>query len=345
MEDVLITEHAGTRKNEISRFYQYGSGGVRVLDARKTVQRLYLFDPASDMMTERDPRRQDTILRRFIFDRFGMLEETFSFGQRPRTFRYENGGRQIAVREGGDYGAVGKLITFEENGVAETAWGRNGEIERVYQFDPKGEVITIREGGWYGEVSRTIVFSGTGAILFRDPESFLQFFIFSEWSAQDREDRISDRVARIRSEGREPRRGTAATAARRTTQAGSARQDPVRRSTPRRTQPDTGIDFIPDGDEPARQGIPPRRSADISFAERRQDDPDSTGGFRRGRSAEIPLDERFGTSRVPETLSWERSAEIPPDERPGPTEIPREKLSKGKSAGSRNGRRRVSRDL
>ena len=67
-----------------------------------------------------------------------MLEETFAFGERPRTFRYENGARQIAVREGGDYGAVGKIITFEPNGITETAWGRNGEIEHVYQFDAKG---------------------------------------------------------------------------------------------------------------------------------------------------------------------------------------------------------------
>ena len=101
MEDVLITEYTGTIRDEISRFYQYGSGGIRVLDAKKSLKRIYLFDPASDIMTERDPRRQDKILRRFVFDRFGMLEETFAFGQRPRTFRYEDGGRQIAVREDG----------------------------------------------------------------------------------------------------------------------------------------------------------------------------------------------------------------------------------------------------
>ena len=69
MEDVLITEHAGTRRDEISRFYQYGSGGVRVLDTRKAIKRLYLFDPSSDIMTERDPLRQEKILRRFVFDR------------------------------------------------------------------------------------------------------------------------------------------------------------------------------------------------------------------------------------------------------------------------------------
>jgi hypothetical protein len=66
MTDAVITEYAGTRKNDtISRFYQYGSGGVRVLDARKNVKRVYRFDPSSDMMTENDPSRPDRILRRF----------------------------------------------------------------------------------------------------------------------------------------------------------------------------------------------------------------------------------------------------------------------------------------
>ena len=55
MADALITEYAGTRRGEISRFYQYGSGGVRVMDAKKAIKRLYLFDPSSDSMTERDP--------------------------------------------------------------------------------------------------------------------------------------------------------------------------------------------------------------------------------------------------------------------------------------------------
>ena len=105
------------------------------MDTRKNLQRLYIFDPSSDMMTERDPLHREKILRRFVFDHYGMLEETFSFGQSPRTFRYENGGEQIAVREGGQYGAVGKIFTFERNGVAETAWGRHGEIERVYIFE------------------------------------------------------------------------------------------------------------------------------------------------------------------------------------------------------------------
>ena len=61
----------------------YGSGGVRVMDARKAIKRLYRFDPASDSMTERDPVRQEKVIRRFVFDRYGMLEETFTFGARP----------------------------------------------------------------------------------------------------------------------------------------------------------------------------------------------------------------------------------------------------------------------
>jgi hypothetical protein len=389
MEDPLITEYAGTRRGEISRFYQYGSGGVRVLDPRKTVKRVYLFDPDSEIMTERDPLRREKVLRRFVFDRFGMTEETFAFGERPRTFRFENGGKQIAVREGGDYGAVGKLITFEENGVTETAWGRNGEIERVYQFDAKGDLVTIREGGWYGDVSRTIVFSRNRASLFREPESFLQFFVFTEWSVKDREDQVSDSVARIRGERADQGRSPGSPAGRRAGQAGAARQDPVNRKTSRDTASDTGIDFIPDDDGPARQGPPMRRSAAVSFTERRQGDRDDSGGFRRGwsaeiplderfgsrepgtlsrgrsaeiplderfgsrepgtlsrgRSAEIPLDERFGTSRITETQPPGKGAEIPPDERDSTTELQREKISKGKSPQSRDGRRRASRDL
>ena len=199
MADALITEHAGTRRGEISRFYQYGSGGARVLGADKELKRLYLFDPSSDCMTERDPLHKEKILRRFVFDRYGMLEETFAFGARPRTFRYENGASRIAVREGGEYGAVGKIFTFEQNGISETVWGRNGEIERVYQWDPCGDTITERAGGWLGDADRTIVFSGIEASLFLEPEAFLQFLMFTDWSAGDREDDVNERVARIRS--------------------------------------------------------------------------------------------------------------------------------------------------
>jgi len=110
MADAVITEFAGTRKGTVTRFYQYGQDGVRVLDTGKNLKRLYLFGPSADMMTERDTTVKEKILRRFIFDQNGMLEETFSFGQRPRTFRYENGGLQIAVREGGQYGRLVKPL-------------------------------------------------------------------------------------------------------------------------------------------------------------------------------------------------------------------------------------------
>ncbi len=343
MEDVLITEYTGTRRDEISRFYQYGSGGVRVLDARKTTKRLYLFDPSTDIMTERDPRRQEKILRRFVFDRYGMLEETFAFGQSPRTFRYENGGRQIVVREGGDYGAVGKIFTFENNGISETAWGRNGSIERVYQFDAKGDAIAIRAGGWYGEVERTIVFAGMGASLFLEPEAFLQFLMFTEWSAKDQDEEINERVAKIRAgETAAPKKSPYAFTGERhipgdAGAAGGHEQVPQREVRTSRGGPaDTGIDFIPDGDAPAvedshKQRILSRQSQDISYQERR--DSEEGGGLSRGRSAEIPLEERFESShREPEKLSKGRSAEIPLDERFESAQKEREKLSKGRSA-------------
>ena len=347
MEDILITEHAGTRRDEISRFYQYGSGGVRVLDAKKTIKRLYLFDTSSDIMTERDPRRQETILRRFVFDRYGMLEETFAFGERPRTFRYENGGRQIAVREGGDYGAVGKIITFEDNGISETAWGRNGAIERVYQFDTKGDAIVIRAGGWYGDVERTIRFAGRGASLFREPEAFLQFLMFTEWSAKDRDEEINERVANIRGGG-DARGSPSASEGTRNAPAGTGRAvgggTPAPKITAQRkgvpaarASNDPGIDFIPDADGSSRDmsrapGALTRRSSEISFGERRNREVGDENTLPRGRSADIPLEERFGsTRREPETLSKGRSAEIPLEERFGSTQDP-ETLSRGKSA-------------
>ena len=199
MTDAVIIEYEGTRRNDtISRLYQYGNGGVRVLDGRKNLKRLYRFDPASDIMTEHDPAWPDTMLQRFIFDRRGMLEETFSFGSRPRTFRYEQGCERIVVRDGGEHGQVGKTFTFEANGISETMWGRNGEIERVFIFEPGNDTITERTGGWFGDVERTIFFKGINASLFREPEAFLQFFIFTEWSARDREDVIEEQVAKIR---------------------------------------------------------------------------------------------------------------------------------------------------
>ena len=154
MTESVITEFSGTQRESISRIYRYSVSGVRVLDSHDITRRLYRFDPSSNTMTENDPAQPGKILRRFVFDNYGMLEETFSFGQPPRTFRYEAGGRQIVMREGGDYGAVGKTFSFEGSGVAETAFGRDGSVERVYVFEPGGEAITIRSGGWFGDIER-----------------------------------------------------------------------------------------------------------------------------------------------------------------------------------------------
>ena len=349
MTDALITEYAGTRRDGIARFYQYGSGGVRVLDAHKTIRRWYQFDPSSDIMTERDPLHPEKILRRFVFDRYGMLEERFAFGECPRTFRYEDGARQIAVREGGDYGAVGKIITFENNGITETAWGRNGEIEHVYQFDANGGAITVRAGGWYGDVERTIVIEGINASLFYEPEAFLQFLMFTEWSAQDRDKEVNERVAMIRG-------GNAAAAGRAPAvysdgePPGAKAGAPVGRKPGRLVPPqkrarqaaghssdDPGIDFIPDSDSPAvensrKEVIFSRQSRDISWQERRDRDENGGEKLSRGKSAEIPLEDRFGSSsREPERLSRGKSAEIPLEERFENAQKQRGKLTRGRS--------------
>jgi len=358
MTDAVITEFAGTRKGTLVRYYQYGNGGVRVLDGNKKLKRFYLFDPSENMMTERDPVRQEKILRRFVFDPYGMLEESFAFGERPRTFRYEDGARRIAVREGGEYGAVGKLFTFEENGISETGWGRDGEIERVYVFESGDSAITERPGGWFGNVDRTIVFEGIRASVFREPESFLQFLMFTEWSASDREEAVNEQVAEIRGgqKGASPYRYAGAGGPARGTAGGATRGTTGAR--PSRASDDAGIDFIPDADSPggtvprgpavsARPSreisyeerrprgrndpvrMPPGRSAEISIAERfegvREKEP-----LSRGRSVEIPISERFEGAREKEPLSRGRSVEIPLEERfEGARE--KEKLSRGRS--------------
>ena len=263
MADAVITEHAGTRQGPIARFYQYGRKGVRVLDTKKNLQRLYLFDPSLDMMTEHDPSRREKIFRRFVFDQNGMLEETFSFGQRPRTFRYENGGQQIAVREGGQYGAVGKIFTFDRNGVAETAWGRHGEIERVYIFEAGDDTITERKGGWFGTVDRTLMFEGMNASVFREPEAFLQFLVFTERHEEEMDSTDNDRVADItHGDGSKVTHSRFAFTGKRHTSS----------DTHSDTKEDFRIDIIPEGDvsleetpkdEPSR-----KKSSEISFAER-----------------------------------------------------------------------------
>jgi hypothetical protein len=360
MTDAVIAEHEGSRRGAIVRYYQYGNGGVRVLDGGKVIRRLYYFDPSSNMMTERDPSRQEKILRRFVFDSYGMLEETFSFGHSPRTFKFEAGGQRIAVREGGDYGAVGKLFTFEENGISETGWGRNGEIERVYVFEPGDDAITERSGGWFGNVDRTIVFEGIRASVFREPEAFLQFLVFTEWSESDRDAAINEQVAKIRAgdkgAGRNPyafRPASAGGAAGR----GAASQA---RGSGRRSD-DPGIDFIADADGSAPaipRGPGPaaaRRGVGASFDDRRQerdravqdrytdvrsDELDlqerfeaarsGRGELSKGRSVEIPIAERFAGAREKEQLSRGRSVDIPIEERfAGARE--KEQLSRGRS--------------
>jgi hypothetical protein len=263
MADAVITEYAGTRQGAVARFYQYGREGVRVLDSGKNLQRLYLFDPALDMMTERDPSHQDTIVRRFVFDTYGMLEETFSLGQSPRTFRYEDGCRQIAVREGGRYGAVGKIFSFDREGIAETAWGRHGEIERVYIFEAADDAITERNGSWFGTVDRTLVFEGINASVFREPEAFLQFLMFTErrkGEIQGSEKTGIDNV--IRGDGHKMAPGRFAFT-------GKRRESPD--TSPGITE-DIRIDVIPDRDassektpdDPSR-----KKSSEISYAERK----------------------------------------------------------------------------
>jgi hypothetical protein len=335
MTDAVITEYAGTRRNDtITRFYQYGNGGVRVLDGRKTLRRLYRFDPSSDMMTEVDPARPDRILRRFIFDRMGMLEESFSSGSRPRTFRYEQGCEVIAVREGGEYGQVGKTLTFEDNGIAETAWGRNGEIERVFVFEEGNDTITERRGGWFGDIERTLMFQGIHAMLFREPEAFLQFLMFTEWSTSDREDHIEEQVAKIRggSAGRSPYAYTGPAAGKGTAPRITGLRKDV--SSSRGSAADSGIDFIPEGDAPAvssSRDPPARRSDKISFDERLNRDT-GDGRSSAGRSVDIPISERFESARRNrEPLSKGRSVEIPLEERFESAHREREPLSKGRS--------------
>ena len=266
MTDAIFTEFAGTRKGPVTRFYQYGREGVRVLDPGKNLKRLYLFGPSADMMTERDTSGKEKILRRFIFDQNGMLEETFSFGQRPRTFRYENGGRQIAVREGGQYGAVGKTFTFDQNGIVETAWGRDGDIERVYIFGSAPDTILERTGGWYGPVSRTMVFEGIDASVFREPEAFLQFMVFSERGADEADAALHNRAE-------DTAHGDGSSRSR------SRFAFTGKRHTPSDTDRDTGekgdisIDVIPEadesGDETTAEKPRQKKSSEISYAERR----------------------------------------------------------------------------
>ena len=332
MTDAVITEHEGSRRGPVVRYYQYGNGGVRVLDAKKAVRREYRFDPSAEIMTECDPARPDRTLRRFVFDKYGMVEETFAFGTRPRTFRFEAGTQRIAIREGGDYGAVGKLITFEENGISETVWGRNGEIERVLVFEPGNDAITERAGGWFGDVTRTLLFERIGASVFRGPEAFLQFLVFTEWSEADRNARIDEQVAQIRSE----KKGSPyAFTGQRGAPKGAAGLSSGRASS--RNRDDSGIDFIADADTPADaapRGLPARRGNHYAVEESRQQrERDVQGRYNEVRSDEIDLQDRFERARGERgELSKGASVDIPISDRFEYARQARgEPLSKGRS--------------
>jgi len=354
MTESVITEFSGSQRDSASRVYRYGVDGVKVLDSHERVLRLYRFDPSSGMMTENDPARPNKILRRFVFDNFGMLEETFAFGHPPRTFRYEAGGRQIVMREGGDYGAVGKTFTFEGNGVAETAFGRNGEIERVYVFDPRAETITIRSGGWYGNVDRTLHCERIDVSVFREPEAFLQFLMFTEKSAREAEAEIDEKVAEIRggSAAQPGRNRFAYTGPRHTSDPGGRPEGRDASRGPGRAGPrpdehpspvrargsDSGIDFIPDADSgsPEAPHVNPAvrgRDSGIPFEDRWQNARAGKQDVPAGRSARIPIEERFRSSRDDDrSLSPGRSVEIPLDERFRSSRDEDRTLSRGRSA-------------
>jgi len=355
MTESVITEFLGEERDAASRIIYYGVDGVRVLDRTGVTRRLYRFDPSSGTMTEVDPARQGTILRRFVFDMYGMLEETFSVGQPPRTFRYEAGGERIVVREGGDYGAVGKTFSFESTGVSETAFGREGSIERVYIFEPGGSGITIRKGGWYGAIERRLVCQRVDASVFREPEAFLQFLMFTDRSEQEKEAEIAGKVAEIRAEPASGRSRYAYPGVRHTMEdpdreseiaprSRIARQSlPTRGMTGdpapgRRPGPDvSGIDFIPDADAPShdapRAPLARGGGGPVSFEERWQHVAAKRQEITPGRSARIPLDERFRSSRDEDrTLTKGRSADIPLEERFRPSREEKGEMSPGRSA-------------
>jgi len=356
MTESVITEFTGSQRDSISRVYRYGVGGIQVQDSHDVTRRLYRFDPSSNTMTENDPAQPGKILRRFVFDNYGMLEESFSFGQPPRTFRYEAGGRQIVMREGGDYGAVGKTFSFEGNGIAETAFGRDGSVERVYVFEPGGGAITIRSGGWYGDIERRLVCERINASVFREPEAFLQFLMFTEKSQREIDAEIDEQVAKIRggSAGEPGRSRFAYTGPRHTSDESPGPQGipaaraplrpdmdvqnpPSRRPAARAdTRDDSGIDFIPEGDSPQDfpRGPPGSRdrSSGIPFEERWQSAQPDGEKLTQGGSSRISLEERFQSAEDEKgELTQGSSARIPLEERFQSAEDEKEKLTQGRS--------------
>jgi hypothetical protein len=359
MTDSVITEYTRSERDAASRVYRYSVSGVQVFDSHDRLCRLYRFDPSTDTMTENDPKSPQKILRRFVFDSLGMLEETFSFGQTPRTFHYEAGGSSIVMREGGEYGAVGKTFSFEKNGVAETAFGRDGGIERAYVFEPGGGTITIRKGGWYGDIERRLVCDRIDASVFFTPDAFLQFLMFSDKSDREVQEEIDEQVAKIRgsSSSSAPGRSrfaypggrpssdsksgeTTGPAAARTYGRAPGESGSRDAGVQARQSDDAGIDFVADSDTPKefhssiiRRTQPGERSNVIPFEERWQSATGENEGLDRGRSASIPLDERFRSSRDEEQpLSRGRSANIPLDERFQSFRDEDRTLDRGKSA-------------
>jgi hypothetical protein len=160
---------------------------------------------------------------------------------------------------------VGKTFTFEENGISETAWGRHGEVERVYIFEDDRDTITERSGGWFGTVDRTLVSEGIDASVFREPEAFLQFLMFTE----RHEGEAGAAPQRIPTDTGH-RAGPALMAKSRFAFTGK-RPDSTDNRPGR--EGDSRIDFIPDGDsskeEPPRKDPRMKKSSEISYSERR----------------------------------------------------------------------------
>jgi hypothetical protein len=186
-------------------------------------------------------------------------------------------------------------------------------------------------------VDRTILFNGIRASVFREPESFLQFLMFSEWSSGDREDAVNEQVAKIRSggdgvsgRGRYSYTGVRPSAA----DAGAAGRD-QRPRVSARSSDDASIDFIPDADSPGTvvprgPAAASRPSREISFDERRPRGRNEGERMPAGRSAEISITERFEGAREKEPLSLGRSVDIPLEERFGGARE-KEQLSRGRS--------------
>jgi hypothetical protein len=123
----------------------------------------------------------------------------------------------------------------------------------------------IRKGGWFGTVDRTMVTERIDASVFREPEAFLQFLMFTErhegeWEA---EPQMSPASA-----GR--RDGAPLMTKSRFAFTGQ-------RHTPADDRSGAGgnhdIEFIPDGDvskeDNSRERARPKKSSEISYAERR----------------------------------------------------------------------------